>query len=126
MALETTEVRPSAGAADRFLAAFCRGAAQLRPAPVDDVHRIGADDEVLFGQVWRRAELSPKERSLVTVACPIAGANTEQLVYHLDLAREDRPIEAETLEAITHAALYTGWPKVSSAMAVAMQVFRSA
>jgi 4-carboxymuconolactone decarboxylase len=25
-------------------------------------------DDVLFGQVWKRSELSPKERSLVTVA----------------------------------------------------------
>ena len=30
------------------------------------------------------------------------------------------------VEAITHAAFDTGWPKASSAMAVAMQVFRSA
>jgi 4-carboxymuconolactone decarboxylase len=30
---------------------------------------VGFTDDVLFGQVWERAELSPKERSLVTVAC---------------------------------------------------------
>ena len=32
------------------------------PAPV---HFI---DDVLFGEAWRRPQLSPKERSLVTVA----------------------------------------------------------
>jgi 4-carboxymuconolactone decarboxylase len=52
-------------------------------------------DEVMFGPVWPRAESSPKERSLVTVACLIAGGNTEQLVYHLDLARQNGATEAE-------------------------------
>ncbi|MBN1889322.1 MAG: carboxymuconolactone decarboxylase family protein [Thermoflexales bacterium] len=36
-------------------------------------------DEVLFGDVWARAELSPRDRSLVTVAALIANGNTEQL-----------------------------------------------
>jgi 4-carboxymuconolactone decarboxylase len=83
-------------------------------------------DEVLFGQVWPRAELSAKERSLVTVACLIAGGNTEQLSYHLGLARQNGATEAELVEAITHAAFYAGWPKAFSAMAAAKQVFRGA
>jgi 4-carboxymuconolactone decarboxylase len=39
-------------------------------------------DNVLFGRVWNRPQLSPKERSLVTVSCLIAGGNTEPLTYH--------------------------------------------
>jgi len=31
-------------------------------------------DDVLFGQVWTRTELSPKERSLVTDGQPAPGA----------------------------------------------------
>ena len=46
-------------------------------------------DDVLFGQVWPRSELSPKDRSLVTVACLVTNGNTEQLVYHLGLARQN-------------------------------------
>ncbi|HEX6819276.1 MAG TPA: carboxymuconolactone decarboxylase family protein, partial [Ktedonobacterales bacterium] len=42
-------------------------------------------DDVLFGQVWPRPQLSPKDRSLVTVACLVTIGNTEQLVYHLGL-----------------------------------------
>ena len=33
-------------------------------------------DEVLFGDVWERAELSKRDRSLVTVAALVAGGNT--------------------------------------------------
>src|SRR2546423_14733522 len=85
---------------------------------------VGFTDDVLFGQVWRRQELSPKERSLVTVASLTTGGNTEQLGYHLGLAKENGASEQELIEAITHLAFYAGWPKAMSAMAVAKQVFR--
>ena len=79
---------------------------------------------MLFGQVWTRTELSPKERSLVTVAALTACGNTEQLGYHLGLARQNGASESELIEAITHLAFYAGWPKAMSAMAVAKRVFR--
>jgi 4-carboxymuconolactone decarboxylase len=86
---------------------------------------VGFTDDVLFGQVWPRKELSPKERSLITVAALTAGGNTEQLTFHLGLARQNGATETELIEAITHLAFYVGWPKAMSAMAVAKQVFRS-
>ena len=86
---------------------------------------VGFTDDVLFGQVWTRPELSPKERSLITVAALTAGGNTEQLTFHLSLARRNGATETELIEAITHLAFYAGWPKAMSAMAVAKQVFRS-
>ncbi len=81
-------------------------------------------DQTLFGQVWTRSELSPKERSLVTVAALIAARNTEQLVYHLGLAKQNGASEEELIEAITHLAFYAGWPKAMSAMTVAKKLFR--
>ena len=86
---------------------------------------VGFTDEVLFGQVWTRPGLSPKERSLITVAALTAGGNTEQLTFHLRFARDNGATETELIEAITHLAFYTGWPRAMSAMALAKQVFRS-
>ena len=80
-------------------------------------------DDVLFGEVWPRAELSPKERSLVTVACLATSGNTDQLVFHLGLAKANGNTEEELIEALTHLAFYAGWPKAMAAMAVAKQVF---
>ena len=80
-------------------------------------------DDVLFGEVWERPQLSPRERSLVTVAALTAGGNTEQLAFHLQLARDNGATEDELVEAITHLAFYAGWPKAMSAMAVAKQLF---
>ena len=84
---------------------------------------VGFTDDVLFGQVWTRPELSPRDRSLVTVTALATAGNTEQLTYHLGLARENGVTEAELVEAITHLAFYAGWPRAMSAMAVAKQVF---
>jgi len=80
-------------------------------------------DDVLFGEVWKRGELGRKERSLITVAALTAGGNTEQLVFHLDYAKQNGATEAELIEALTHLAFYCGWPKAMSAMSVAKQVF---
>ena len=83
---------------------------------------VGFTDDVLFGQAWTRPELSPRDRSLVTVAALTAAGNTEQLTYHLGLARENGVTVIELTEAITHLAFYAGWPRAMSAMTVAKQV----
>jgi 4-carboxymuconolactone decarboxylase len=80
-------------------------------------------DDVLFGQVWSRTELSRKQRSLVTVSVLAALGATEQLTYHLDLAKQNGNTETELKEAITQIAFYAGWPRAISAMTVAKQVF---
>ena len=84
---------------------------------------VGFTDDVLFGQVWTRPELSRRDRSLITVAALTAGGNIEQLTAHLQLARENGVTEQELIEAITHLAFYTGWPRAFSAMSVAKRVF---
>lgn len=87
---------------------------------------VGYTDDVLFGQVWKRTNLSPKDRSLVTVASLTTSGATDQLVYHLGLAKDNGATEDELIETITHLAFYAGWPHAMAAMAVAKQVFRGA
>lgn len=84
---------------------------------------VSLTDEVLFGDVWERTELSPRDRSLITVAALIAGGNSEQLPFHLGKAKENGLTETELKEVITHLAFYAGWPKAMSALTVAKQVF---
>jgi 4-carboxymuconolactone decarboxylase len=83
---------------------------------------VSFTDETLFGRVWTRPELSPRDRSLVTVAALATAGNTEQLTYHLSLARQNGVTRTELIEAITHLAFYAGWPRAMSAMTVAKQV----
>ena len=81
-------------------------------------------DDVLFGDVWERPELSKRDRSLITVAGLIAGGNAEQLPFHVSRAKENGLTESELVETITHLAFYAGWPKAMSAITVAKEVFK--
>lgn len=83
---------------------------------------VDLNDEVLFGQVWPRTELAARDRSLITVAALIAGGNFEQLRFHLGRAVNNGATRTELIEAVTHLAFYTGWPKAMSAMGVAKEV----
>jgi 4-carboxymuconolactone decarboxylase len=84
---------------------------------------VSLTDDVLFGDVWERTELSKRDRSLVTVAALIAGGNTEQLTNHLARAKANGLTETELKEVIIHLAFYAGWPRAMSAIMVAKSVF---
>ena len=84
---------------------------------------VSLTDDVLFGDVWERKELTPRDRSLITVAALITGGNSEQLLFHLNKAKENGLTETELKEVITHLAFYAGWPKAMSALTVARQIF---
>lgn len=80
-------------------------------------------DEVLFGDVWARPGLSPRDRSLATVSALIAMNRPDQLRGHLARARQNGLSDAELIEAITHLAFYAGWPSAVTAVGVARDVF---
>jgi 4-carboxymuconolactone decarboxylase len=80
-------------------------------------------DDVLYGDVWERPELSKRDRSLATVAALIALNRPEQLRSHLIRARENGVTQEELIETITHLAFYAGWPNAVNAIAVAREVF---
>jgi 4-carboxymuconolactone decarboxylase len=81
-------------------------------------------DNVLFGDVWARPDLSPRDRSLVTISALIAMNRPDQLRSHLVRARENGVTQAEVVEVITHLAFYAGWPSAVTAIAVAKDVFQ--
>jgi 4-carboxymuconolactone decarboxylase len=73
-------------------------------------------NDVLFGDVWDREQLSPRDRSLITVTALVALYRTEQLGFHLNLALENGLSKEELAEAITHLAFYAGWPSAMTAI----------
>ena len=80
-------------------------------------------DDVLFGDVWRRPELSPRDRSLVTVSVLIATGKPAQLAGHLGRALGNGVQPAEASGLLAHLAIYCGWPSVVSALEVYEQVY---
>jgi 4-carboxymuconolactone decarboxylase len=80
-------------------------------------------DEVLFGDIWRRPQLSPRDRSLITCASLITAGKTEQMGMHFSRAIENGVTRDEPIETITHLAFYAGWPSANSAINRAKELF---
>jgi len=83
-------------------------------------------DQVLFGDMWERKELSKRDRSLITVAALVALNRPDQLRFHLGRAIENGMKEQELIEAITHLAFYAGWPSAMTAITLAKELFSKA
>ncbi|MFI1034286.1 carboxymuconolactone decarboxylase family protein [Streptomyces sp. NPDC020951] len=77
---------------------------------------VEVTDNVLFGDVWERPGLSPRDRSLVTVSVLSALYRSEQLGHHLGVALDNGLTVEELSEAITHLAFYAGWPNAMTAI----------
>jgi 4-carboxymuconolactone decarboxylase len=82
-------------------------------------------NRVLFGDLWRRAELSPRDRSLAAMAALIATGQPEQLPFHLNRAMDNRLTRPEAAGVATHLGFYAGWPRAMSAVPVLERVFAS-
>ncbi len=80
-------------------------------------------DTVLFDDVWRRPGLSPRDRSLITVASLIALYRQNELPFHLNKALENGVTRDEIVEVVTHLAFYSGWPTASTALGIVRRVF---
>jgi 4-carboxymuconolactone decarboxylase len=80
-------------------------------------------DDVLFGDVWTRPELSPRDRSLVTISALIATGKPAQLAGHLGRALGNGVQPSEASGLLAHLAIYCGWPSAVSALEVYEQVY---
>ena len=65
--------------------------------------------ETTLSEVWKRPDLSARDRSLVTVAALIARNQAAQLSPYLNRAFDNGVKAAELSEVITHLAFYSGW-----------------
>jgi 4-carboxymuconolactone decarboxylase len=80
-------------------------------------------DDVLFGDIWERPQLSKRDRSLITCAALVATGKTEQMSFHFPRAIENGVTHEELVEMITHLAFYVGWPSAMSAITRAKELF---
>jgi 4-carboxymuconolactone decarboxylase len=89
-------------------------------------HLAEITDKVLFGDVWENAALSPRDRSLVTIASLISLYRTNETPFHLKKALENGVTRPEIIGAITQLAFYAGWPPAMTALQIARKVFEEA
>jgi len=80
-------------------------------------------ESVVYGDVWKRAELSKRDRSLVTISALIGMRQFDQLRSHMEKGLDNGLTPSEISEAITHLALYGGFPASMSAALIARSLF---
>lgn len=80
-------------------------------------------ESVVYGDVWQRTELSKRDRSLITIAAMIGMRQTDQLRSHMEKGLDNGLTDREISEAITHLALYAGFPSAMSAALIAKSLF---
>jgi 4-carboxymuconolactone decarboxylase len=77
----------------------------------------------LLGDLWKRPQLSPRDRSIATLAALIARNQTIELAHYIELALDSGLKPREVSEIITHLTFYTGWANGMAAVALAKDVF---
>ncbi|QNK31233.1 carboxymuconolactone decarboxylase family protein [Serratia sp. JUb9] len=111
-----------------------RGETMLKITPsslsVADIHAVSPalarfGNEVMADDLWQRTELSPRDRSIVTVAMLIARNQPAELRHYVGVALDSGVTAAEVSEIITHLAFYSGWPNAMSAIAVTKEIFQA-
>ena len=114
--VDTTALRP----ANAPLSAPASDAARAK-AVSDEMRRVAPKfaaltNDVVFGDVWRRSDLTSRDRSLVTIAALAAMGDDGELEIYVQRGLQSGLTEAQTAEALTHVGFYAGWPKASKAL----------
>ena len=73
--------------------------------------------------LWKRPALSPRDRSLVTVAALIARIQTIGMLHYFNIALDSGVKASELSEVVTHLALYSGWSSALSAVPILKDIF---
>jgi 4-carboxymuconolactone decarboxylase len=73
-------------------------------------------NDVVFDDLWRRSDLTLRDRSLVTIAALAAMGDDDQLEVYLRRALESGLTRAQIGEAVTHLGFYAGWGRATKAM----------
>jgi 4-carboxymuconolactone decarboxylase len=94
----------------------------------DDVRAVAPalekyKEDTLFGDLWRRPGLNPRDRSIVTLAALITRNQTAEMPDYLNLALDNGIKPSEISEIITHLAFYAGWGNAVAATALAKAAF---
>ena len=83
------------------------------------------NDDVLFGEVWNAEAIDIKTKCIITVVSLMASGITDSsLTYHLQNAKTHGVTKEEIAAIITHATMYTGWPKGWAVFRLAKEVWK--
>lgn len=79
--------------------------------------------EGAWGSVWSRPGLTPRDRSLITLALLAAAGHDEEVAMHLRATANTGATPEEVKEALLHVAVYAGVPYANRAFKIAKRVY---
>mgnify|MGYP001319163926 CR=1 FL=1 len=79
----------------------------------------------VLAETWERSELSPRERSLITLAVAQTLYSTDELRSQMQRALENGITPNELSELIAHVTLYSGFPMGVNSSRTAAEVLRA-
>ena len=80
-------------------------------------------NDVVFDDLWRRPDLSVRDRSLVTIVALAATGDDEQFEFYLRRGLESGLTRDQIVEAVTHLGFYAGWGKATTALTAISRSF---
>lgn len=79
--------------------------------------------DAAWGHVWSRDTISPRERSMLTIALLAGLGNDHELAMHVRATANTGATQADILEALLHVAIYAGVPRANHAIKIAKETF---
>jgi 4-carboxymuconolactone decarboxylase len=79
--------------------------------------------EGAWGTVWASDGISPRDRSMLTLALLAALGNFEEIPMHIRATANTGASQADILETFQHVAIYAGVPRANHALKLAKQTF---
>lgn len=77
--------------------------------------------EAAWGHVWSRDTITPRERSMLTIALLAGLGNDHELAMHVRATRNTGASADDIIEALLHVAIYAGVPRANHAIKIAKQ-----
>ena len=77
-----------------------------------------------WGEIWERAGLTRRERSLITLAMLVALNREPEFRMHIRAALNNGVTTEEIREVLIHAGIYCGLPAANAAIQAAEQVIK--
>ncbi len=71
-------------------------------------HLVNDTTNVLFNDLWLRPDLTPCDRSLITVTALLSRGQIDQIGFHLNKAMDNGLAATQAEEVLSHLAYYIG------------------
>jgi len=79
--------------------------------------------EGAWGTVWASDGITPRERSMLTLALLAATGNFEEIAMHIRATARTGATKQDVQEAMQHVAIYAGVPRANHALKIAKATY---